>query len=144
MIDRFKGLSGIKGGRRMNLGWLIKLGLSISENIRAQQEIERAHALEAQARSEAIAQSQRLKAETATYKRTAYEQKIARESVAVECPNCGSTNTRIRLGSAGCCAYCGTAIRVSMQGIAYVASPLDHAQSKAENEIREKGGEENK
>ena len=62
----------------MNLGWLIKLGLSISENIRAQQEIERAHALEPQARSEALAQSQRLKAETASYKRTAYEQKIAR------------------------------------------------------------------
>ena len=39
----------------MNLGWLIRLGLSISENIRAQQEIERAHALEAQARSEANA-----------------------------------------------------------------------------------------
>jgi predicted RNA-binding Zn-ribbon protein involved in translation (DUF1610 family) len=123
---------------------MIKLGLSISENIRAQQEIERAHALEAQARSEAEAMSQRAKAETATYKRTAYEQKIARESVAVECPNCGSTNTRRRLGSAGNCAYCGTAIRVSMQGIAYVASPLERAQNKAENDIRKKGGEEKK
>ena len=142
MIDRFKGLSGIKGGRKMNLGWLIRLGLSISENIRAQQEIERAHALEAQARSEAMAQSQRAKAETASYKRTAYEQKIARESVAVECPNCGSTNTRIRLGSAGNCAFCGTAIRVSMQGIAYVASPLDRTQAQAAEEIRKKSGAE--
>ena len=104
----------------MNLGWLIRLGLSISENIRAQQEIERAHALEAQARSEALAQSQRAKAETASYKRTAYEQKIARESVAVECPNCGSMNTRIRLGSAANCAYCGTAIRVSIVLISIV------------------------
>ena len=128
----------------MNLGWLIRLGLSISENIRAQQEIERAHALEAQARSEALAQSQRAKAETASYKRTAYEQKIARESVAVECPNCGSTNTRIRLGSAANCAYCGTALRVSMQGIAYVASPLDRAQAKAEEDIRKKDGEQKK
>ena len=128
----------------MNLGWLIRLGLSISENIRAQQEIERAHALEAQARSEALAQSQRAKAETASYKRTAYEQKIARESVAVECPNCGSTNTRIRLGSAANCAYCGTAIRVSMQGIAYVASPLDRAQANAEEDIRKKDGEQKK
>ncbi|MCR5489179.1 MAG: hypothetical protein K6F03_03865 [Saccharofermentans sp.] len=126
----------------MHLGWLIKLGLSISENIRAQQEIERAHALEAQARSEAMAQSQRAKAETASYKRTAYEQKIARESVAVECPNCGSTNTRIRLGSAGNCAFCGTAIRVSMQGIAYVASPLDRTQAQAAEEIRKKSGAE--
>ena len=126
----------------MHLGWLIKLGLSISENIRAQQEIERAHALEAQARSEAMAQSQRAKAETATYKRTAYEQKIARESVAVECPNCGSTNTRIRLGSAGNCAFCGTAIRVSMQGIAYVASPLDRTQAQAAEEIKKKSGAE--
>lgn len=126
----------------VHLGWLIKLGLSISENIRAQQEIERAHALEAQARSEAMAQSQRAKAETATYKRTAYEQKIARESVAVECPNCGSTNTRIRLGSAGNCAFCGTAIRVSMQGIAYVASPLDRTQAKAAEEIKKKSGAE--
>ena len=124
----------------VHLGWLIKLGLSISENIRAQQEIERAHALEAQARSEAMAQSQRAKAETASYKRTAYEQKIARESVAVECPNCGSTNTRIRLGSAGNCAFCGTAIRVSMQGIAYVASPLDRTQAQAAEEIRKKSG----
>ncbi len=128
----------------MNLGWLIRLGLSISENIRAQQEIERAHALEAQARSEAMAQSQRAKAETASYKRTAYEQKIARESVAVECPNCGSTNTRIRLGSAANCSYCGTAIRVSMQGIAYVASPLNRAQAKVEEDIRKKDGEEKK
>ena len=126
----------------MHLGWLIKLGLSISENIRAQQEIERAHALEAQARSEAMAQSQRAKAETASYKRTAYEQKIARESVAVECPNCGSTNTRIRLGSAGNCAFCGTAIRVSMQGIAYVASPLDRTQAQAAEEIKKKSGAE--
>jgi Zn finger protein HypA/HybF involved in hydrogenase expression len=126
----------------VHLGWLIKLGLSISENIRAQQEIERAHALEAQARSEAMAQSQRAKAETASYKRTAYEQKIARESVAVECPNCGSTNTRIRLGSAGNCAFCGTAIRVSMQGIAYVASPLDRTQAQAAEEIRKKSGAE--
>ena len=126
----------------MHLGWLIKLGLSISENIRAQQEIERAHALEAQARSEAMAQSQRAKAETASYKRTAYEQKIARESVAVECPNCGSTNTRIRLGSTGNCAFCGTAIRVSMQGIAYVASPLDRTQAQAAEEIRKKSGAE--
>ena len=126
----------------VHLGWLIKLGLSISENIRAQQEIERAHALEAQARSEALAQSQRAKAETASYKRTAYEQKIARESVAVECPNCGSTNTRIRLGSAGNCAFCGTAIRVSMQGIAYVASPLDRTQAQAAEEIRKKSGAE--
>ena len=126
----------------MHLGWLIKLGLSISENIRAQQEIERAHALEAQARSEAMAQSQRAKAETASYKRTAYDQKIARESVAVECPNCGSTNTRIRLGSAGNCAFCGTAIRVSMQGIAYVASPLDRTQAQAAEEIRKKSGAE--
>ena len=126
----------------VHLGWLIKLGLSISENIRAQQEIERAHALEAQARSEAMAQSQRAKAETASYNRTAYEQKIARESVAVECPNCGSTNTRIRLGSAGNCAFCGTAIRVSMQGIAYVASPLDRTQAQAAEEIRKKSGAE--
>ena len=126
----------------MHLGWLIKLGLAISENIRAHQEIERAHALEAQARSEAMAQSQRAKAETASYKRTAYEQKIARESVAVECPNCGSTNTRIRLGSAGNCAFCGTAIRVSMQGIAYVASPLDRTQAQAAEEIRKKSGAE--
>ena len=126
----------------MHLGWLIKLGLSISENIRAQQEIERAHALEAQARSEAMAQSQRAKAETASYKRTAYEQKIARESVAVECPNSGATNTRIRLGSAGNCAFCGTAIRVSMQGIAYVASPLDRTQAQAAEEIRKKSGAE--
>jgi len=126
----------------VHLGWLIKLGLSISENIRAQQEIERAHALEAQARSEAMAQSQRAKAETASYKRTAYEQKIARESVAVECPNCGSTNTRIRLGSAGNCAFCGTAIRVSMQGIAYVASPLDRTQAQAAEEIKKKSGAE--
>lgn len=126
----------------VHLGWLIKLGLSISENIRAQQEIERAHALEAQARSEAMAQSQRAKAETASYKRTAYDQKIARESVAVECPNCGSTNTRIRLGSAGNCAFCGTAIRVSMQGIAYVASPLDRTQAQAAEEIRKKSGAE--
>jgi hypothetical protein len=31
-----------------------------------------------------------------------------------------------------------------MQGIAYVASSIDRAQSKAESEIREKGGEEKK
>lgn len=126
-----------------HLGSLIRLGLSISENIRAQQEIERARALEAQAKSEALAQSQRYQAETASFKRSVYEQKIARESVAVECPNCGSTNTRIRLGSAGCCAYCGTAIRVSTQGIAYVASPLDRTQAQAAEDIKQKSGQEN-
>lgn len=125
----------------MHLGSMIKLGLSISENIRAQQEIQKAYALDAKAKSEALAQAERAKAEEASYRRTAYEQKIARESVAVECPNCGSTNTKIRLGSSNNCAYCGTAIRVSMEGIAYVASPLEKVQKKAENEISTKDGE---
>ena len=42
-----------------------------------------------------------------------------RESIAVECPNCGFTGNRIRRASTGFCTFCGTAIRVSSEGKAY-------------------------
>ena len=69
------------------------------------------------------------------------EDEIARASVAVECPNCGSTGNRIRKGSTGFCQFCGTAIQISQSGIAYIADPIEKAKALATEDIKKKSGE---
>ncbi|MCR4688218.1 MAG: transposase [Saccharofermentans sp.] len=94
---------------RIPLGSLIKLGLSISESYTQYQKGVNERTRAARARDEAIA-------ETNKYNRSRLEDQIARESVSVVCPNCGSTGNRIRRGSTSYCQFCGTAIQVGFDG----------------------------
>ena len=94
---------------RIPIGSLIRLGLSISENVAEYQKGVNEKTRAARARDEAIA-------ETNKYNSSRLEDQIAIESISVECPNCGSTGNRIRRGSTGFCQFCGTAIQVGFNG----------------------------
>ncbi|MCQ2474080.1 MAG: hypothetical protein MJ098_08095 [Saccharofermentans sp.] len=120
---------------------LIKIGFRVSDHILKQQEIERARTASERARLQAEASREKAIEETARHRRTQLEDEIARDSVAVECPNCGATCNRIRRNSTGFCQFCGTAIQVSAEGTAYIAGPIEKARALAAEDIRQKLGE---
>ena len=124
----------------IGLGNLVKIGFRVSDHILKQQEIERSRTASERARLEAEASRERAVYENKRYQRTRLEDEIARDSVAVECPNCGATGNRIRRNSTGFCEFCGTAIQISSSGIAYIADPINKAKALAEEEIKQKSG----
>ena len=81
----------------IGLGSLVKIGFRVSDHILKQQEIERSRTASERARLEAQASRERAVYESNRYQRTRLEDEIARDSVAVECPNCGATGNRIRI-----------------------------------------------
>lgn len=124
----------------IGLGNLVKIGFRVSDHILKQQEIERSRTASERARLEAEASRERADYESKRYRRTQLEDEIARDSVAVECPNCGATGNRIRRGSTGFCEFCGTAIQISCSGIAYIADPIEKAKALAAEDIKRKSG----
>ena len=100
----------------IGLNNLIKIGFRVSDHILKQQEIERSRTASEKARLQAEASREKTIEENSRYRRTQLEDQIARASVAVECPNCGSTGNKIRKATVGYCPYCGTAIRVDQEG----------------------------
>ena len=124
----------------IGLGNLVKIGFRVSDHILKQQEIERSRTASEKARLEAEASRERAVYENNRYRRTQLEDEIARDSVAVECPNCGATGNRIRRNSTGFCEFCGTAIQISNSGIAYIADPINKAKALAAEEIKQKSG----
>ena len=122
----------------IGLGNLVKIGFRVSDHILKQQEIERSRTASERARLEAEASRERAVYESNRYRRTQLEDEIARDSVAVECPNCGATGNRIRRGSTGFCEFCGTAIQISSSGIAYIADPIEKAKALAAEDIKRK------
>ncbi len=125
----------------IGLGSLVKIGFRVSDHILKQQEIERSRTASERARLQAEASREKAIEENARHRRTMLEDEIARASVAVECPNCGSTGNRIRKGSTGFCQFCGTAIQISQSGIAYIADPIEKAKALATEDIKKKSGE---
>ena len=124
----------------IGLGSLVKIGFRVSDHILKQQEIERSRTASERARLQAEASREKAIEENARHRRTMLEDEIARASVAVECPNCGSTGNRIRRGSTGFCQFCGTAIQISDSGIAYIADPIEKAKALAAEDIKKKSG----
>ena len=124
----------------IGLNNLIKIGFRVSDHILKQQEIERSRTSAENARRQAEASREKAIEETARHKRTMLEDEIARNSVAVECPNCGSTGNRIRRNSTGFCQFCGTAIQISIDGTAVIADPIERDRALAAEEIRRKSG----
>ena len=100
----------------IGLGNMIKIGFRVSDHILKQQEIERSRTAAENARMQAEASRVKAIEANASYKKTQLEDQIARDSVAVVCPNCGATSNRIRRGSTGFCNFCGTAIQISSGG----------------------------
>ena len=125
----------------IGLNNLVRIGFRVSDHILKQQEIERSRTASEKARLQAEASREKTIEENARRRRTQLEDEIARASVAVECPNCGSTGNRIRKASTGFCQFCGTAIQVNASGIAYIADPIEKAKALVAEDIRRKSGE---
>ena len=54
--------------------------------------------------------------------RKKYEDELETQYVAVNCPNCGASNIKIRKTTVGYCEYCGTAIKVDKDGNVAITS----------------------
>ena len=124
----------------IGLNTLVKIGFRVSDHIIKQQEIERSRTASEKARLQAEASREKAIEENNRYRRTQLEDQIARDSVAVECPNCGATGNRIRRNSTGFCQFCGTAIQISANGSIHIADPLEKERALAAEENRLKNG----
>ena len=124
----------------IGLNTLVKIGFRVSDHIIKQQEIERSRTASEKARLQAEASREKAIEESNRYRRTQLEDQIARDSVAVECPNCGATGNRIRRNSTGFCQFCGTAIQISANGSIHIADPFEKERALAEEERRQKNG----
>ena len=103
----------------MNWNGLIKLGILVGENIMEKQKCDNERLRQQNAKIEAERARSEAAAAASKFESQKLEERIAKESIAVECPNCGYTGNRIRRSSTGFCTFCGTAIRVSNEGKAY-------------------------
>ncbi|MBR6210101.1 MAG: hypothetical protein IKQ81_03025 [Clostridiales bacterium] len=103
----------------MNWNGLIKLGIIVGENIMEKQKIDNERLRQQNEKIARERAAQEASAAASKLQSQRLEETIARESIAVECPNCGFTGNRIRRASTGFCTFCGTAIRVSSEGKAY-------------------------
>lgn len=56
------------------------------------------------------------------FDRKQYEDNLETQYVAVNCPNCGASNIKIRKTTVGYCDYCGTAIKVDKDGNVAITS----------------------
>ena len=124
----------------IGLNTLVKIGFRVSDHIIKQQEIERSRTASERARLQAEASREKANEEANRYRRTQLEDQIARDSVAVECPNCGATGNRIRRNSTGFCEFCGTAIQISSSGKICIADPVSRERALAAEEMKRKSG----
>lgn len=125
----------------IGLGNLVQIGFRVSDHILKQQEIERSRTAAEKARLQAEASREKTIEENSRYRRTQLEDQIARDSVAVECPNCGATGNRIRRNSTGFCQFCGTAIQVNVKGEICIADPIEKERALAAEELKRKSGD---
>jgi RNA polymerase-binding transcription factor DksA len=120
----------------IGLNTLVKIGFRVSDHIIKQQEIERSRTASERARLQAEASREKANEEANRYRRTQLEDQIARDSVAVECPNCGASGNRIRRNSTGFCQFCGTAIQIRSDGSIHIARQLEKERALAAEESR--------
>ena len=124
----------------IGLNTLVKIGFRVSDHIIRQQEIERSRTASERARLQAEASREKAIEENNRYRRTQLEDQIARDSVAVECPNCGASGNRIRRNSTGFCQFCGTAIQISSTGSIHIANQLEKERALAAEDDRQRNG----
>ena len=106
----------------LDIGDLVDIGLQIARSVEAR-DVRDAAKLRAEAdQKEAEEQKHRAHAEAKALENRKLAEKIAAESVAVSCQSCGA-RLACRKNSISFCEYCGSAIRVTVEGKASVLSP---------------------
>lgn len=106
----------------IDIGDLVRLGLQIARSVEAHEDKVASIAREQTSRNEAEHMRQRAIAESKALEQRKIAEKIAAESVGVDCQGCGA-KLAVRKGSISFCAYCGSAIRVTAEGKASILSP---------------------
>ena len=109
-------------GFGLDIGDLIDIGLQVARSVEAHDEMAAAQARAQASRNEAERMKHRAAAEAKALENRKLAEKIAAESVAVSCQSCGA-RLACRKNSISFCAYCGSAIRVTVDGKASVLSP---------------------
>ena len=109
-------------GLFFDIGDLIDIGLQVARSVEARDEMNAAKARAEATRNEAERMKHQAAAEAKALENRKLADKIASESVAIDCQNCGA-KLAINKGSISFCAYCGSAIRVTAEGQASVLSP---------------------
>lgn len=109
-------------GFGFDLGDLIDIGLQIARSVEARDELNAAQARAQASRNEAERMKHQAYAEAKALENRKLAEKIASESVGIDCQGCGA-KLAIRKGSISFCAYCGSAIRVTAEGKASILSP---------------------
>ena len=109
-------------GFGFDLGDLIDIGLQIARSVEARDELNVAQGRAQASRNEAERMRHQAAAEAKALENRRLAEKIASESVGIDCQGCGA-KLAVRKGSISVCAYCGSAIRVTAEGKASVLSP---------------------
>ena len=101
---------------------ILVIGLIITANIVKKRKIAVAKQKTLQAQ-EAAKQAKAVADQKQTdFNRKQYEDELETQYVAVNCPNCGASNIKIRKTTVGYCDYCGTAIKVDKDGNVAITS----------------------
>ncbi|MCR4689037.1 MAG: TPM domain-containing protein [Saccharofermentans sp.] len=88
---------------------------------KSKEKVARNKALEAkQQANKMAAEADKAKTE---FEKQQYDDALEKEYVAVTCPNCAASGNKIRKGTVGYCAFCGSAIKVDEAGNVTVESP---------------------
>lgn len=106
----------------IDIGDLVSIGLQIARSVETHEEMVASQAREQTSRNEAEMMKHRAAAESKALESRKLAEKIAKESVAVSCQSCGA-NIACRKNSISFCEYCGSAIRVTAEGVASILSP---------------------
>ena len=101
---------------------ILVIGLIIVANIAKKRKIAVAKQKTLQAQ-EAAKQAKAVADQKQTdFNRKIYEDELETQYVAVNCPNCGASNIKIRRTTVGYCGFCGTAIKVDENGNVAITS----------------------
>ncbi len=92
------------------------IGLIIVANIAKKRKIAVAKQKTLQAQEQAKQAKAVAEQKKTDFNRKKYEDELETQYVAVNCPNCGASNLKIRRTTVGYCDYCGTAIKVDKDG----------------------------
>ena len=98
------------------------IGICIVANIVKKRKIAVAKQKTLQAKEQAKEAQAVAEQKKTDFSRKQYEDHLETQYVAVNCPNCGASNIKIRRTTVGYCDYCGTAIKVDENGNVAISS----------------------
>lgn len=101
---------------------IVVIGICIVANIVKKRKIAVAKQKTLQAQEQAKQAKAVADQKKTDFDRKKYEDNLETQYVAVNCPNCGASNIKIRKTTVGYCDYCGTAIKVDQYGNVTISS----------------------